>query len=317
MKARRNDYWIMLGSLFMAVLLWVYVTGVQAAPERNVSVKLSPVGLSPSLVATGLPDQVDVRIQDQFDLNLYSGQAFAAVVDLSGAKAGNDTVPVQVTSPFGVKVVQVIPAQVTVAVDRMADRHLPVQVKVQGNAAPGYRAGAPVARPVLVDVRGPATALDQLSTVPVTVDLGGASQPLDESLPVELSGSGFTVAPDRVRVTVPVVQESPVKSVPVVVQVEGVPASGYQIGNITANPDTVTLYGSPQQLAGVTFINTLPVSLGNYTHDLLEEVPLQLPAGVGRVAPDKVQVTVQVNPVGAGSQPGAGTQPDAGSQPAQ
>ncbi len=297
MKARRDDYWIMLGSLFMAVLLWVYVTGVQAAPERSVTVALRPVGLPPSLVATGLPKRVDVRIQGQIDLNLFPDQAFSAVVDLSGAKQGTDVLPVQVSSPFGVKVVQVIPAQVTVSVDRLAQERLPVRVKVQGVASAGYRAGTPVVDPALVDLRGPASVLAALSSVPVTVDLAGTGKPLDERLPVELSGGGITVTPDQVEVRVPVVQESPVKSVPVVVQVQGAPASGYQIGGIKANPATVTLYGSPQQLAGVTFINTLPVSLGNYTHDLVEEVPLVLPAGVGRVSPNKVAVTVQVTPV--------------------
>ena len=303
MRVRRDDYWIMLGSLCLAVLLWLYVTGVQAAPERNVTVKLNAVGLSPSLVATGVPDQVNVRIQDRFDLDLYSGQAFSAVVDLSGARTGTDVLPVQVTSPFGVKVVQVVPSQITVTVDRLAERRLPVRVREQGAVAPGYRAGTPAAQPLLVDVRGPAAALEDLSSVPVTVDLAGATRSMDESLPVEVSGTGFSVTPDRVTVTVPVTQESPVKTVPVVVQVSGAPAAGWQIGSITAGPDTVTLYGSPEQLAAISFVDTLPVSLTGYTHDLLEEVPLQLPAGVDRATPDKVSVTVQVRPSGPGSAP--------------
>lgn len=288
----------MLGSLLMAVLLWVYVTGVQAAPERSVTVALRPVGLPPSLIVTGLPPRVDVRIQDQLDLDLYGGRAISAVVDLSGAKVGTDVLPVQVSGPFGVKVVQVIPAQVTVNVDRLAEKQVPVKVEIRGSVAAGYRAGDASVEPGLVDVRGPAPVLASVYDVPVTVDLAGTSRALNESLPLELSGAGLSVSPKQVRVEVPVIQESPVKSVPVVVQVEGAPASGYQVGNILAEPDTVTLYGSPRQLAGITFVKTLPVSLGGYTHDLLEEVPLVLPAGIYKGEPDKVQVTVQIVPPG-------------------
>jgi len=189
-------------------------------------------------------------------------------------------------------------------VDRLAERQLPVRVREQGEVAAGYRAGTPQARPSVVDVQGPASQLDELSSVPVTVDVSGATASLTEALPVEVAQTGFSVNPGRVTVTVPVTEESPVKTVPVVVQISGAPAAGWQIGDITAEPDTVTVYGSPGRLAGISFVDTLPVSLTGYTHELLEEVPLQLPAGVDRVTPDKVTVTVQVHAAAQGNAQG-------------
>jgi YbbR domain-containing protein len=104
--------------------------------------------------------------------------------------------------PRRVKVVSLEPARLKLRVERLAQRSLPVRVEVSGIPAPGYKP-KPVATPANVEVRGPASKLDELKEIATEpVDVSGASGTLQRAVLLSWAGDFVTFAPDHVTVTI-------------------------------------------------------------------------------------------------------------------
>ena len=114
-----TDNWqLKLLSLAVALVLWGVVVNAEksemvfAAPVEFLEV---PDGFE---VAQGRPDTVDVRVRGlRLALSRLSGEDLRAVVNLSGAKAGESTLrllPEHVHAPFGVHVLRVTPSRIRV-----------------------------------------------------------------------------------------------------------------------------------------------------------------------------------------------------------
>lgn len=125
-----TEHWqLKLLSLAVAVVLWAVVVSAEkseavfAAPVEFLEV---PDGLE---VAQGRPDTVDVRVRGlRLTLSRLSGEDLRAVVNLSGAKAGESTLrlqPERVRAPFGVQVLRVTPSRIRVVLRPAAQSDRP------------------------------------------------------------------------------------------------------------------------------------------------------------------------------------------------
>jgi YbbR domain-containing protein len=102
------------------------------------------------------------------------------------------------------------------------------------------------------------------------------------------------VAPATVYMTF---ENSASKVVPVVPQVEGDPAPGYEIGTVTAEPTTVEVIGPRSAVAALTNAVTEPVSATGASAPVVEMVTVGVPDPSLRLKkPDPVRVTVAVRP---------------------
>ena len=70
-----------------------------------------------------------------------------------------------------------------------------------------------------------------------------------------------------VHVTIPVFQDVRNKSLPVSPVVTGTPAPGFEIASIVVEPSVVTVDGDAEQLAGLTSVETTPVSVNGRVGD--------------------------------------------------
>ncbi|NPV89985.1 MAG: hypothetical protein HPY50_04325 [Firmicutes bacterium] len=288
-------------ALMLSVLLWAFATSERQVkvPDTvldNVQVKVE--GMNPALLLAEQPGVVQVTLRG--DVTSLNTRDLQAVIDLSGAGAGEASMPVQVSAPSGITVVSVKPAKLKIRLESWQEKQVPVEVVSNGKVKEGMQTLTPVVRPSQVIVRGGASALANLHKAYVTVDLKDAGSSLNEVLPVRLSDrSGnlnqgtLQASPPTVEVTIPVVKDRPGKMVTVTPVINGIPAAGFHQGQAWVEPATVKVFATPEVLNGVTRLNTEPISIQGAQGNLSQNVRLVLPPGVEAAEP--IQVAIQVS----------------------
>lgn len=290
-----RDNYIRILSVFIALLLWVYVTNEQnPVTDQTFSVPLVAQGAPRGYDVDGLPGTVSVRVRGtRIVIGTLQRENFSARVNLSEIEPGEQEVRVQLTSPPEVEVLQIYPPMVTVRADRIEDKNVPVRVVLKGAVDESMQAGAPAVAPQVVTIRGPAGLLNEIKQLAVTVDVSGADETLVREVRLETGMEDVTVNPDRVKVTVPVTTLS-VQSMPVRLRTTGEPAAGYEVSSTTVSPQTVQVTARDNVLRGMTAVSTMALDITGISSDVEREVVLILPDGARLVEPDRVMVTVRV-----------------------
>jgi YbbR domain-containing protein len=94
-------------------------------------------------------------------------------------------------------------------------------------------------------------------------------------------------------VHIPVTPLSSLKTLPVLVPLQGHVKSGYRLVSIVTTPQAVTAKGAPSSLSAITQVWTAPVSLSGRQRTFTARVGLQLARGVTANS-SSVQVTVAI-----------------------
>ncbi len=236
--------------------------------------------------------------------------SFAATVDLSRydmQRPGTpQSLPVAVSSlASGVTVLDASPDEVTVILDVLASKE--VDVRVDHGAIPdGLELGTPTLSVTKVMARGPSAFVSQvaLAEARVSVDASGIDyhNANVELRPIDASGAlvqSVELTPSVATVDIPVEQTQTSKTVPVSVILDGAIGAGYAISQVSADPLTVTLRGTPAALAGVSEVTTEPVPVDGLAATRSFTANLVVPSGVqlAKDGPTSVSVRVAVEAV--------------------
>jgi YbbR domain-containing protein len=161
-------------ALALASLLWLTVAGEHVG-ERVLRVPLEFHNIPPDLEIVGNPPTtVDVRVRGSSGIisRLQPGDVVASL-ELRTARPGSRMLHIEeVRAPYGVEVAGVIPATVSLELEKMASRVVPVVPVLDGEPAPGFVVGRVISDPATVRVEGPDSrvrALAEATTEPVVV----------------------------------------------------------------------------------------------------------------------------------------------------
>lgn len=179
-------------SLALAVLLWFLIAGQKEA-ERSLRIPLEFQNIPERLeLVDPPPASVDVRVRGPSgSLGQVRAGDIVAVLDLGTARPGRrlfHLMPEDVSTPSGLRVVQVLPATVALTFEPSATKIVPVVPEIEGDPADGHVVGAVTASPSTVRVVGPASALERLTeatTEPVSIQ--GATASVRERVNVGLA----------------------------------------------------------------------------------------------------------------------------------
>ncbi len=298
MVFRWRDNSIKIVAFLMAVLLWVYVTNEQnPIISRTYQIPLAVQGEPEGYVTSGLPEKVSIRVKSPRNIGAALGVSdFSAKVNLLGIAEGNQQLPVLVTAPPGVEVLQIIPQVVGVLVDKVTQKNVSVTLNIKGEVAQGFLRGEPVLEPTVVTMHGPSKLLAEINKLGVSVDVTGVQDTLIEDVAVQTGVKGVTVSPVRVLVTVPVTL-LPAVDLPVHVNLTGEPAEGYSVGQILVEPTYVQVTGPQQVIDTLTAVDSLDVDISGVTEDVEREVWLALPKGAISIQPEQVHIAVRIEPL--------------------
>ncbi|MFX4263710.1 YbbR-like domain-containing protein [Pelotomaculum propionicicum] len=287
---------LMLLSLLLAFALWLYVSNEQnPLRDKVLTIELEQTGLEQGLIVTGgVPDSVTVKVQgNRSQLANLVPADFRAVVNIPAGKTGDLTLPVQVSTPTGMRVTQVTPDMVSMFIDTVTEKEVAVAVSLRGEPGQGFTALAPFYQPNTVVARGPSRVISGIKQATALIDIQGVVKDVEQSLQVSVGNSDITLSPATVKVVVPIVAMVPAKTVPVLIAVTGSPAEGYYVKSSVSDPATVQLSGQPEALSTITSIKTEAVDITGADKNITREVGLAVPQGVS-VQPGRVKVQVEV-----------------------
>lgn len=293
-KRSRHPILAILLSVFVAIILWVYVQDAESPDYKKtftgVTVELE--GLADDLsVISGGETEVDITLSGKrTDLNRIKVSDLEAYLDLSTVtEAGVYDQDVSVLLPEGTALYEVFPKTTSLYVDRTVAVSVPVTVSLGSYTVAADTVITATPAVTEITVKGPKTVVDQVACAEIsTGELGEVSQSFEKTLEYVLKDEDGAAVTDRhlilpqknVRVRFAV---NLTKTVPfVVTTVHGYWADA--AWRYTVSPETVTVMGEPELMAGITSVTALEIDETQFDDNRLTEkiLPsaLALPQGV-------------------------------------
>ena len=311
-----------LGSLILALALALAVWVAAAREENPIQTGRfqEPIPIEVSAPPTGTKLWTPVRESVLVTLRAPKSswerlrlESFQARVDISALEPGLHEVPVSVVcSDPQVEILSIAPERLSIRLERLAEKLVPVRVEVVDAPPFGYYQPEPaVAEPAVVRVSGFASYVEQVAEAAVEVSVAAAKKPLElrrvpqlrdaQHLPVDTGTDPYRrleIVPGSVLVKVPIEQRRGFRDVSVRVVREGQPAPGYRISNVSVEPAIVTVVGSPSVIEGLPgYVDTDPVNVEGATSDVVTKVGLQLPEMVSVLDVQGVLVRISITPI--------------------
>ncbi len=197
----RSNKFVMAVAIFMAVIMWLFVTGDKIArttPQREIwrDVPLQVENLSQDYVVIDIIETVDVTIEGlSDDFEGLTMQEIEVYVDLADKGSGNHLVRVQGNVPSGLSIVLIEPEQVRVSLEAYYSEDFEVEVNMIGEPAEGWEIDEYEVIPEDVLIGAPESIFEQVDRVVALVDVTGMR--LIES--VELSPVVYDIDGNRVN----------------------------------------------------------------------------------------------------------------------
>jgi YbbR domain-containing protein len=291
-----------LGALLLSVLLYaglVYSGSFTEQQVTGVPIRADNQPLNTYLL-TGELGTVDISYRASAgSAGSVTIATFSASVDLEAydmAQAGEpQLLPVEVRSVDDeVVVLEAAPLEVSVVLDRLGVRTVPVVVD-RGEVPPGLEASVPDVTPTTVQAQGPESRLRLVTRALARVRIDPSGIDVHEQVdlvPVDVDGepvAAVELSPTTVSVDIEVSTAETSKTVPVALDLAGNPPAGLTLAAISPAPAALTLFGPPEVLATIVSVPTDPINLAGITSD--QDLV------VGLVLPDEVQLGDGVEPV--------------------
>ena len=273
--------------LLVACGLWVYVmTDQNPIMERSVEVRLQQMNLPNNMIAFNVPDKVVVKVRGtrtKVSDNLEN--KIVATLNMKTATEGQQTIPVKVSFANG-DVVQVIPSEVSVYVDTVSEKKVPVVTRIVGAISNDMTIGHSVITPAQVTLRGATHRIDKVNKVVAPIDVTDHQGDFQtESELVAVSEDGYDIPnmkiiPERVMVQATMVSQMLSVDIPVKLVMSGELPKGIIVTKSEVLPDKVRITAPPSMLKELKAINTKPVDVSKLEGSMVVAAELDLPEKV-------------------------------------
>lgn len=205
-----KDWVLRLLSLLLAIFLWYFVVGEDKV-DTSIYIPVEIVNLPRDLViANQFKKQLEVSVSGPRGLiDSIRRQRITRTVNLAKATPGTMVVrnePEAISLPRGVNILRIQPTHITLLIDHLIEKTLPVELKLSGRPAEGYEMISAQVEPPIITISGPQATLGaetQLLTEPL--DISGLDGNVTKQVPLRLAPAvidliGETVVSARVVV---------------------------------------------------------------------------------------------------------------------
>lgn len=302
-------------SLVLAVLFWLWVNSQGSVQgiygDQTLTISLVLRNQPSNIIVMSKLPPIHVRLKgNNPNINVKDLYAY---VDLAGSTPGEHNYAVQMDPQPQIKILDLQPATLTLQLDSVQEKVLPVQVDLTGTPADGYQAGQPIVKPSSVNVRGPGSILSVLNKAIVEVSLTGKKETIETSSPIlfrdkkgnpvygpDPSVDVLSSSPSSVDVVVPIQPQGlDSKDIPIRALAQGSPGNGMALSSVVSVPANVQVFGTSQALKGFDALKLGPVDVTGLTADKsfpISSEKVSLPDGVTFAAPTTFNVLAQIVP---------------------
>ena len=307
----KHDIFTKLLSVLAAIILWGYFMGIQNPTRtleyKNISVQLTGVDElynSYNLkIISGADETVDVRVSGSSSrLATLTASQIKVRADVSESitAPGEYEIAYHVILPeSGMTCVGRTPETISVTVDSVQTKTVPVSLNLSDEAADGYVFEQPTLSTESVEISGPETELDQVTSAVVSVDTSELRDTLTENYTYKLvdkdgkavDTTNISRSVASVAVTIPVKQ---IKSVPL--KVTTAPENAEADISTTISPKSVEIIGDPSTVSGIDSIVLGAVNANTAEDGDTFDFDISVPTGVrlNDGQPTTATVTVSV-----------------------
>ena len=291
-------------SIVIAIFIWILIVFV-VDPAVEISVRDIPIqfegmevlnqkGLS---VVNEEATTINLKVQGsrkrmgQNDMKTISAKADISKIDSEGVVE----VPVSIVIPFeNSGITEQNLYQVAVAVEKLAEKEINLEVKTTGSLATNYMAGPIKTNPEKITVRGPESAVGKIAGAGVVLNYANSDVDIDKELNIELydeTGNEFSTT-DVLLKRVSMSNSTTMLHCSVLklrsVNIKAIFDSEYSWDkNISIddieydiNPKSVQIYGDDVLTSKINEISTAPIPFERLLNNEKVKVKLNIPADI-------------------------------------
>lgn len=277
-------------SIVIALVLWAYVIG-QVNPTTTQVIDNVPVQLInvESLTSRGLAVAgsseftVDVVVKGtRSDIASLGDSKVVAQADLFGWSKGDNLIPVTVTVPDGIVLVQVKTEKIKVKIEKLVAVSKPVEIVYSGTIDKNTEVGAVEIKPEQIEVTGASSDVATVNKIQVVVPVGALSSKgeIVQSEVVPVSKDGMEV--QNIKLSAGYVNVFAklytLKEVKLSAVFTGDLGNG--LGAETKVPDMIWVKGTKNALKDLDSVSTQPVDLSKIKADGTVSLSIILPEDV-------------------------------------
>lgn len=290
----RKNLFAKIAAIVCAVILWSYVMNEQdPAIENTYTVEIAAVNEPEGYHITQGEKKVQLKVRAQRSLFAsLSADDFRAYVDLADAKDGTQQLRIQTVLPKGIELISARPDSIEVTLDKMVTKSIRVEYVTTGAVAQGSAFVGITPKVQYVSVYGPESILTDATRVIGYVGLSGRNDSFSDNVTFTAVGEdGNTlkdveITPQNADVRVQITRGLIRKVVGIhVVTAKDLDPSLKLISTI-ADPEKIEIAGTEDKLAGVSTIETMPISLADVKGDTQLPGKLVLPDGISVTNPN-------------------------------
>lgn len=302
-------------SLFLSVCLWVSVMKVQN-PDKTKSygdIPLKLIGADALLADQGLVviDGQDQKVALQIegmtsDIGNLDKSKISVEVDLSEIReTGEHTLPYAVTLPktlSSLRIKKESPDAVTLTLDKMSEKSVPVSVSLSASAPAEYQYETPTPEVNEITVKGPQTVLDQIETARIVMQSDDLTQTttmpyrftLEDANGAEVTSPYLSADLETITVSLGV---NKIATLPL--EVDLIPSEDVtkDMASVTITPSTIQVYGAPAVINKLQAIKLDTIDLATTQTGTERTVRIQPPEGVKLVdgQPKTATIVLQID----------------------
>ena len=302
MKMLKNDGFLKILSLAIAIGLWFYVVQVHN-PDMEKTFRGIPVVFAQKstledkgLILLNDKDitiDVEVRGNRKNMMNLSSSD-ITVVADISTIEdKGAHNVVTTVMLPYGnLEVVNKKPSTFTVEVDDLVTETFDIKVLTIGSPQEGYAVDTTEAIPEKIQVTGAKTILGGIESVLAEINVTDkfsdvttvASPKIFDSNGKEISTSHVKFDKDNINVRCKILKTKSVQIKPVISGNLAVDGDIYQLDRDSI--PSINIKGPANIISGITHVKTIPITVFDIDDSGDAKITLDLPEGVTSVDGD-------------------------------
>lgn len=298
--ARKENIFARIICLLIACAMWVYVmTDQNPIVERSVEVHLQQNNLPNNMMVFNAPEKILVRVRGSRTQVMADNldKQISASVDLKNITEGQQSLPITVTYAGG-EVVTVTPKEVSVYVDTVSEKKVPVTTRIVGAVSSDMTIGTSVITPPEVTLRGATHRIDKVNKVVAPIDVTDHTGSFEaESDLVAVSDDGYDIPnmriiPERVMVQATMVSQMLSTNVPVKLVMTGELPKGIVVTKTEILPESIRITAPPSVLKELKDVKTKPMDISKLDGSVVSAVELDLPE---KIIPELRTVQVRIS----------------------
>lgn len=311
-----HNFGLKVLALLIAVLMWNFVLTSDTSITRSKTISgltcyisnqsaLKTYGLALLDNPTEELSNISVVVEvPQADYAYATADNVQVTLDLSGIRtAGTREVRLKASTSYG-KVVRILPDTIPLTFEALDSRQIPINVQISGEIRDDMWYNINRSNPSSVTISGAASVVQNIAKAYVYVDVTGAEQSFEvPERYVLLDRDGNEISQsmlDRSSTSVSAsVDVYPTKEIPISTDaanvVTGQPAAGYVVGDITIQPETLTVAADHELLEGVEELHVDPISVEGATQSFTVKASVASLSSFKFISAEEVYVNVAIN----------------------